>query len=198
MLLFLVRHGQSEFNLLGEEAGSDSPLTDLGRQQAERVGAWLVKRGPFDAMYSSPLQRARQTAEIIGRHVEAPALRTLDALAESEFHLIHTLPQYAHPTAPFNGAGFPPVPAEYDVFRRQVESAITHIVDTAIDDDHERILIVSHGGTMGTIVRTLVGCHSISVWSMNCGVHCLGWTDNRWEIRFMNRTHFLKDEPEKR
>ena len=132
------------------------------------------------------------------RHVESPAPVVLDDLAESEFHLIHTLPQYAHPTAPFNGAGFPPVPQEYDAFRQQVECAIKLIVGNALDHDHERILIVSHGGTMGTIVRTLVGCHRISVWSMNCGVHCLGWTDNRWEIRFMNRTHFLKDKPEER
>jgi broad specificity phosphatase PhoE len=197
MLLFLVRHGQSEFNLIGEEAGSDSPLTDLGRQQAERAGAWLAGRGPFDAIYSSPLRRAGQTTEIIGRHVAGPAPITLDALAESEFHLLHTLPQYAHPTAPFNGAGFPPAPPEYDAFRRQVASALGAIVGDALENAHERILIVSHGGTMGTIVRTLVGCHNISIWSMNCGVHCLGWTDNRWEIRFMNRTHFLKDDPEK-
>ncbi len=74
-----------------------------------------------------------------------------------------------------------------------MESAIHTIVDNALEAGHERILIVSHGGTMGTIVRTLVGCHSISIWSMNCCVHCLGWTNNRWEIRFMNRTHFLKD-----
>lgn len=192
MLLYLVRHGQSTFNLIGEEAGSDSELTDLGIQQAVLVGEWLGERGPFDAVYCSPLRRARQTSDIIRRHVDAPEAVVLDGLRESEFHLIHILPQFAQPTGPLNGECFPPLPEEYHQFRRQVASALHSIITAALRSGHEKILAISHGGTMGTIIRTLVGCHSISIWSMNCGVHCLGWTDNRWEIRFMNRTHFLK------
>mgnify|MGYP005855792323 CR=1 FL=1 len=198
MLLFLVRHGQSQFNLIGEEAGSDSPLTDLGWRQAERVGQWLAKRGPFQAFYTSPLLRARETAEAISRRVEAPAPIVLDALRESDFHLLHALPQFEHPAEALNGQKFPPLPEAYHQFRRQVEAAIQEIIDAALREGHERILIVSHGGTMGTIVRSLIGCHRISIWSMNCGVHCLGWTDQRWEIRFMNRTHFLKGLEEER
>ena len=95
MLLFLVRHGQSEFNLLGEEAGSDSPLTELGLQQAERVGAWLAQRGPFDAMYCSPLQRARQTSEVIGRHTKGPAPDILGDLALQHLAVIPIAQEFA-------------------------------------------------------------------------------------------------------
>lgn len=192
MLLFLVRHGQSEFNLIGEEAGSDSPLTELGWNQARRAGEWLQDRGPFDAFYSSPLVRARQTSEVVSRQVDAPAPIVLDALRESDFHLLEVLPQFEHPMGPLNGDCFSPLPEEYHEFREQVQSAIQTIVNSAVERGHEKILVVSHGGTMGTMVRLLSGCHHVSIWSMNCGVHCLGWTNNRWEIRFMNRTHFLK------
>lgn len=191
MLLFLLRHGQSEYNLIGEKAGADSPLTPLGWKQAERAGIWLGRFGHFDALYTSPLLRARQTAEGALRHLSAPAPVVIDALRESEFHLLEVLPQFEHPLDPVCGQRFSPLPARYQTFRRQVQSAVQQIVGTALASAHERVLVVSHGGTIGTIVRLLIGCHGISIWTHNCGVHCLGWTDGRWEIRFMNHTHFL-------
>jgi len=190
MLLFLVRHGQSGFNLIGEEAGSDSSLTPMGWRQAEQAGEWLRGCGPFQGFYCSPLLRARQTAEAIGRSIEAPAPIILDSLRESQFHLLELLPQYEHPLDPLSGHRFSPVPEGYHDFRRQVEQAVEIIITNALAQGHERVLVVAHGGTIGTMVRTLIGCHTISIWTMNCGVHCLGWTDGRWEIRFMNRAHF--------
>ncbi|MBZ5759928.1 MULTISPECIES: histidine phosphatase family protein [Rhizobium] len=67
-MIYLVRHGQTEFNAAGRWQGQvDSGLTTLGRQQAERVGATL--RGLIDpdstAIFSSPLGRAADTAAII-------------------------------------------------------------------------------------------------------------------------------------
>ena len=61
--LLLVRHGQSEWNALGKWQGqADSPLTDTGRQQARKAGSSV---GKFDAIFSSDLQRAAETAVII-------------------------------------------------------------------------------------------------------------------------------------
>ena len=60
--LIIVRHGQSEANVEGIYAAhTDAPLSELGRKQAERVGEAL-KDQKIDAIYSSNLQRAHDTA----------------------------------------------------------------------------------------------------------------------------------------
>jgi broad specificity phosphatase PhoE len=72
-MLYLVRHGQTEFNLAGRHHGqTDSPLTQLGREQALRAGAALSARidAKHAAIFSSPLGRALNTARIIA-HVAA-------------------------------------------------------------------------------------------------------------------------------
>lgn len=67
MTLYLVRHGQTAFNLARRYQGAqDSPLTALGVQQAGRMGALLATLvPPGTPLVSSPLGRARHTAELI-------------------------------------------------------------------------------------------------------------------------------------
>lgn len=62
-----VRHGQTDWNLDGKLQGSsDIPLNDTGRQQAREAVAVLREHGDrWSAVVSSPLSRARETAEII-------------------------------------------------------------------------------------------------------------------------------------
>ncbi|WVQ64663.1 uncharacterized protein L199_002830 [Kwoniella botswanensis] len=65
MLLYLVRHGQTEQNQRGIVQGRlDTPLSDLGREQAKKLSDWL-KLVPFTEIWSSPLKRAEETARII-------------------------------------------------------------------------------------------------------------------------------------
>lgn len=65
MKLYLVRHGQTDFNLGNVTQGvSDIPLNETGKAQAREL-AQKLKGKKFDAYYVSPLTRARQTAEII-------------------------------------------------------------------------------------------------------------------------------------
>ena len=67
-MIYLVRHGQTEFNLERRHHGYvDSPLAELGREQARRAGEALAALiDPRDsAIFSSPLGRALQTAKII-------------------------------------------------------------------------------------------------------------------------------------
>ena len=67
-LLYLIRHGATDNNeanpprLQGRR--TDPPLSVQGREQAEQTGRWLARQG-IDAVFSSPLLRARQTAEAI-------------------------------------------------------------------------------------------------------------------------------------
>jgi broad specificity phosphatase PhoE len=66
MLLRLVRHGESEGNASGTLQGSrlDTRLTARGRRQAEALSVRLAEE-PVDAVFASPMLRARETAEIV-------------------------------------------------------------------------------------------------------------------------------------
>lgn len=79
--VYLARHGQTEWNLLGRRQGRlDSPLTEQGVRQAER-NALLVASLPIDHIYSSPLGRAYRSAVIMAKYTGVP-VTVLDELAE--------------------------------------------------------------------------------------------------------------------
>ena len=68
MELYLIRHGQSTNNR-GDARVPDPPLTELGRQQADRAGRALKHLG-ITHLYCSAMLRAVQTATIVGEHLE--------------------------------------------------------------------------------------------------------------------------------
>ena len=72
MILYLARHGESDWNVANRFQGvTDRPLTDRGRTQAEELAQEVAGKG-IDAVYSSPLRRALDTAAIVaGRLVRA-------------------------------------------------------------------------------------------------------------------------------
>lgn len=105
--LWLLRHGQSEGNVVRAAAGLDAeeldiplrdmdvPLSDLGRWQAEAFGAWLCKttgeRRPT-VVVSSPYRRAVETAEIMMRTAELPGeLVTDERLRERDLGMMDLL-----------------------------------------------------------------------------------------------------------
>lgn len=77
--LYIVRHGQSVANAEGRY-GMDSDLTERGREQAKEA-ADKFKDIHFDAVLSSPLKRAKDTAEIIAKEHNL-AVNTREALRE--------------------------------------------------------------------------------------------------------------------
>ena len=78
MLQYLVRHGESVSNLEGRVQGqSDVELSDHGHAQAKLVAEWsrrLAESVAIDEVWSSPLQRARETADVIAAAVGLPVL----------------------------------------------------------------------------------------------------------------------------
>lgn len=84
MILHCIRHGESVYNAEGRIQGqSDVPLSELGRKQSEAVAAALVGL-PIEALYSSPLRRAMETARLIadavGLEIQTdPRLKEIDA-----------------------------------------------------------------------------------------------------------------------
>ena len=82
-LIYLLRHGQTTWNIERRFQGQlDVPLSEEGMRQADLVARWLQHQpGPFGAIYSSDLLRAKQTAEAIGRRLGLE-LETAEALRE--------------------------------------------------------------------------------------------------------------------
>ncbi|MCI1660537.1 histidine phosphatase family protein [Bifidobacterium psychraerophilum] len=85
-LIVLLRHGQTAWSVSGQHTGrTDIPLTSTGEQQAVQARSRLDQAFPGgfapDAVYSSPLKRARSTAELAG--FTAPTL--LQGLAEWDY-----------------------------------------------------------------------------------------------------------------
>jgi broad specificity phosphatase PhoE len=75
--VLLVRHGETEWSRDGRHTGrSDLALTDAGRRHAEALGARLAGR-EFALVLTSPLQRARKTAAIVGLGDQAEVLEEL-------------------------------------------------------------------------------------------------------------------------
>jgi probable phosphoglycerate mutase len=63
--LLVIRHGQTEWSVVGKHTGrTDIPLTQIGREEAHEA-ARTLEGWNLAAAYSSPLQRARDTAEIV-------------------------------------------------------------------------------------------------------------------------------------
>jgi broad specificity phosphatase PhoE len=84
MEVVIVRHGQTAWNVAEVFRGrADIGLDSTGMQQAQMLGAYLSRR-ELEAVYSSPLKRALQTAEAVtGRH--SLAVATAPGLADMDF-----------------------------------------------------------------------------------------------------------------
>lgn len=93
MIIFLIRHGQTQWNLQKRMQGSgDSPLTEKGIEQASAIGKFLSKLNislkDFEFLVS-PLNRAQQTAKIICQNLEMDyhLIKTENNLREKSFGL---------------------------------------------------------------------------------------------------------------
>ena len=74
MILYIVRHGETDFNAQGRYCGStDIPLNQKGIEQAKQL-AYRLAEIDFDIIVTSPLMRARQTAEIISEFSNIPVI----------------------------------------------------------------------------------------------------------------------------
>jgi ribonuclease H / adenosylcobalamin/alpha-ribazole phosphatase len=81
----LLRHGQTTLSIERRFAGrGDIPLTELGRKQAAAAASRLAERGGVDLIVTSPLGRARRTAEAVAERLGAP-IGVDDDLAETDF-----------------------------------------------------------------------------------------------------------------
>ncbi len=160
-ILTLVRHGETPANLEGVWHGSiDSPLTERGLVQAARVAGYLGDRhGDATAIYTSPLQRARLTAEAIGGalglelRVEADLgeydLGSWEGKTYHELHHEHRLWHHMHEDpdyAPHGGESPRQVAERFCGALRRIAGA--HAT--------ERVIVVAHGGALSLALGALI------------------------------------------
>ena len=144
--LLLVRHGETDWNAEGRLQGhTDTPLNDYGRRQARTLADELAGE-PIDAVYSSDLARARETAEIVGGRlgltvVVDPGLReknwgSWEGLTPAERERV----EYAGETT-----------------EDHRERTLRTLSAIAVRHPGERVLVVTHGGSIRRVQAAVLG-----------------------------------------
>jgi probable phosphoglycerate mutase len=210
--VIIVRHGQSSYNADKRIQGrcNESEITEKGLKQAEILAKTLSKIN-IDGFYSSPLQRAYKTAEIIGQYLEnAPTLTPLDKLLEIDLPLWEKLKkedvkqQYpqeyqAWKTTPhefkmnLDGKDFYPVISLY----QQAQEFWQEIIPKHRD---QTILIVAHNGINRCLLMSALGIdpsryHTIQ--QSNCCINILNFTGNYGDpvqLESLNQTAHLGEK----
>lgn len=195
--LYLVRHGQTEWNLDRRLQGQlDSPLTELGCEQARRIGQRLAGLG-VNHLVGSDLGRTRQTAEWVGKalgangnqhspyrpneayrernlgHLQGKRIPELEDHEAREYEVCRTGP-----------ADYTPAGGES---RQQLGDrgyAALKSLATQMKPGH-RAAIVSHGGLLGAVLGRVLGIPAgepRSFYVANCAFHHLVWRAGRFEV----------------
>ncbi len=165
--ILLVRHGETNWNVERRVQGhSDTPLNDNGRAQARALVAELEGE-PIDAVYSSDLLRAHETARIVAqaRGLDVTAIRDLrernfgtwEGLTDAE--IFARFPEAANES--WGDGETKPEMA------RRVFDALQRIAET---HPSGRVLVVSHGGPLRAVLT-------------HCGVDDVGRIDNCHVLR---------------
>ncbi len=204
MRLWLIRHGETAHNIQRVFQGQlDTPLTDRGVEQA-RVTAAALEIVPFDRIYASDLQRAFETARPLGTAVDReiePDIR----LREMHYGVLQGV-DYVNfrevlkshgvgddwGTGVFSKSGSAPPGGESlsDLVDR-TSAFISEVVDSNQGASH--IGIVTHGGTIRTIMTELLGMPPASRSALivaNCGVTCFVYDGGTWQLEFHNRVYW--------
>ena len=151
--LYLMRHGQTLFNVRRRIQGwCDSPLTELGKQQALKAKEYL-KDISFDHYYSSTSERCCDTIElIIGNHY----YKRLKGLKERNFGLFEGESEDLNPN--FDDFGYDDLFPHYGGERKEdvqkrLKETLTDVMDK---EDHQTVLALSHAGACRCFLSTVI------------------------------------------
>ncbi|HEY9807636.1 MAG TPA: histidine phosphatase family protein [Candidatus Obscuribacterales bacterium] len=223
--VILVRHGESSYNVERRVQGhcDESTLTDAGRAAALKVGTALSGL-TFDAVYSSPLRRAKETAQLALSCFAAanhypPEIQFTDKLKEINLVLwegmlfsdveekfpddIRLWRDQPHKLrmeipGPDGTVDFFPVPALYEQARQFWQEVLPRHGD-------QTILVVAHSGINRALISTAIGldCDRYqALQQSNCGITVLnfaGGLDQAVQLESLNLTgHFGEPLPKRR
>jgi probable phosphoglycerate mutase len=198
--LYLVRHAQSHGNTGEDLTTGDPDITEVGREQARRLGERL-KSQRIDRIYASPLRRTEQTATAIadasGLEVLPKADLTEVVLGQADYD-IRLLPEKERDSV----ARRIMIEGTWDAFpgsegssaaRKRVRSVIHEIVDS---HPGERLVLVSHAGFIQTFVSLALGLDRDFVfYPFNASVTSVRAKDGRFVLWRLNDIAHLDGLP---
>jgi len=156
----LLRHGESLGNAESYHQGHfDFDLTEKGRAQAQAlVLRWLEEGVSFDAIISSPLARARQTAEIIAQALSLPIEfdedwkerdnGVLAGLKFTEAARLHPQPKFLNPFDPLGKTG----EGDWELYLRAGRAVLN-----LLRRPPGSYLVISHGGILNKALYAMLG-----------------------------------------
>jgi len=168
--LLLVRHGETDWNADGRLQGhTDRPLSDHGRRQAQQLAEQLEGE-QIEAIYSSDLARARETAEIVGGRLGLPVELDPD-LREKDWGTWEGLTAVERDRTEFVGEST-------DAHQQRILAALRRISERHPGD--ARVLVVTHGGSMRRVQVAAMGMALPVV--ENCGRWLCAYEDGALRV----------------
>ncbi|MGH3068477.1 MAG: bifunctional RNase H/acid phosphatase [Streptosporangiaceae bacterium] len=197
----LLRHGETPLSAERRFAGrGDIPLTETGRLQAKAAAQRLAARGGVQLIVTSPLQRARLTAEAVAAATGAP-VQVDDGWIEADFGEWEGL-SYAEAmegwpdevTAWMNDTSVaPPGGESFAAAGRRVLAALDRLLDRSAPG---RVVVVSHVTPMKTVLRHALLAPPAALRRMHLDVACLcevdWYADGPVVVRSLNDTGHLQ------
>ena len=193
MKLYMLRHGRTAWNDEGKLQGhTDIPLNEEGRQSAWKTGEDL-KGISFSAAFCSPLQRARETAELIlsGSKTAIQADERLIELSfgSAEGMFLADLAEEKRPTFRLFAQPeeyVPPVGGEsYASLLSRCHSFLEEVI-LPREKEWRHVLIVAHGGTVRGLFSTMFDKASDEIYGShvqkNCAVNIVDCTDGKFTL----------------
>ncbi|MCL6572738.1 MAG: histidine phosphatase family protein [Bacillus sp. (in: Bacteria)] len=186
----LIRHGETDWNAIGRMQGRrDIPLNSTGILQAEECGQYL-KSSLWDLIITSPLKRARLTAEIINRTLNVP-LVVMDELKEKSFGDAEGMTFQERKTA-FPDNNFPNQEDGLELTKR-VMGGLDSINQKYGDS---RLLLVAHGAVIHSIL-TFVSNGEFGLGNINLKNACFNdihFHQEQWKIKTVNQVAHLSSD----
>jgi broad specificity phosphatase PhoE len=146
--LLLVRHGETDWNADGRLQGqTDRPLSDFGRRQARELADELADHEDLEAIYTSDLARARETAEIVGERLGLPVAVDRD-LREKDWGTWEGLTAVERDRVEFVGEST-------EAHEKRMLGALRRIAERHPGERH--VLVVTHGGSMRRVQTAALG-----------------------------------------
>ncbi|KKI93196.1 phosphatase [Bacillus sp. SA1-12] len=185
----IIRHGETDWNAIGKLQGrTDIPLNETGIFQAEEC-AEFVKDFQWDVIVTSPLKRAKQTAEIIQRKIDIPLIE-MEEFVEKGFGKVEGLTLQER-VAAYPDGNYPDEESDLSITAR-VMAGIQKINEAYKD---KKVLLVAHGVVINMILDSLSNgeISSAKTRLINACISNISFQEEKWKIKDYNQvTHLSK------
>ncbi|MGE7602873.1 histidine phosphatase family protein [Peribacillus sp. NPDC097675] len=183
----IVRHGETDWNVQGKLQGqTDIPLNESGKIQARKCGEFLSK-DTWDVMISSPLKRAKETAEIIAQLVDSPIILK-EEFIEKNFGDAEGMSADEREVA-FVDKNYPN--QENDEYLR--ERLLKGLQDIVTEYPDKKVILVAHGAVIHMILRMMSNESIVSKQTKlsNACLSTIKYELNSWIITDFNQVNHL-------